>query len=237
MRALTALALLLVTACDKPTSQSLPDPGPPEATTTELEAEASAVPFADAEVFFERNTTDNDLGLQLFVDADGWRRLRVVDPDRREMLDILSQGRLSKLGITELRFESAEPSPNEVLALFPPGEYRFRGTTIEGTPLASVATLSHDFLPAPTFSPSNGEVVDPLQTVVQWNAPGAEQVEIIIEQDELEHVLDITLSGSTRRLRVPPQFLTPGKEYKIEILAISENGNRTLVESTFRTRS
>jgi hypothetical protein len=97
--------------------------------------------------------------------------------------------------------------------------------------------LSHDFLPAPTFSPSDGEVVDPRDVVVEWNTPGAEQVELIIEHEELGHVLDVTVSGSTRRLRVPPQFLTPGEEYKIEILAISENGNRTIAESTFRTRS
>lgn len=50
-------------------------------------------------------------------------------------------------------------------------------------------------------------------------------------------MLDVILSGSTRRLRVPPQFPDSGKEYKIEILAISENGNRTLAESTFRTAS
>jgi hypothetical protein len=29
------------------------------------------IPFADVEVFFEFNTTDNDLGLQVFLDADG----------------------------------------------------------------------------------------------------------------------------------------------------------------------
>lgn len=77
--------------------------------------------------------------------------------------------------------------------------------------------------------------MDPKNTVIEWNAPGAEQVELIIEQDELGHVLDVTLSGSTKRLRVPPQFLTPGMEYKIEILSISENGNRILAGSTFRT--
>ena len=86
-----------------------------------------------------------------------------------------------------------------------------------------------------TFSPSDGEVVDPKNTVVEWNAPGAEQVEVIIEQDEREDVLDITLSGSVRRLRVPAQFLVPGLEYKIEILSIGENGNRVISESTFET--
>jgi hypothetical protein len=242
---LAVLALLLVPGCDKPTSTTNPgaETGSPtalgdleHADTTGAEA-GTAVPFADAQLFFELNTSHNDLGLQLFLDADGWKRVTVLDPQRQEIVRLFADGRLSRLGITELRFESAEPTPDEVLALFPPGQYKFWGRGVEGEPLAGTATLSHDFLPAPTLSPSNGEVVDPTNTVARWNAPGAEQVELIIAQDELGHQLDVILSGSTDRLRIPAQFLRPGREYKIEILAISENGNRTLVESTFRTRS
>jgi hypothetical protein len=241
---LTLFLLLLLPACDKPTTptKTESDPGSPTtdvelqaAGTEEADAVGDAVAFADAELFFELNSTDNDLGLQLFLDSDGWKRVRVLDPARNEIVLLQAEGRLARLGITELRFESAEPSPAEVLALFPPGKYRFRGRSVEGEQLASNVTLSHDLLPAPTFSPSDGEVVDPRDVVVEWNAPGAEQVELIIEQDELGHVLDITLSGSSKRLRVPRQFLRPGMEYKIEILSISENGNRTIAESTFRT--
>ena len=245
VESLAALVLLTLLACDKPTTpdRTDADPGGP-ATDVELQAadaeDANAtgatVPFADAEVFFELNSTDNDLGLQLFLDTDdGWKRVRVLDPSRRGVIEFEADGRMSQLGITELRFESAEPSPEEVLALFPPGEYRFRGRTVEDEQLASNATLSHEFNTPPTFSPSDGEVVDPKNTVVEWNAPGAEQVEVIIEQDEREDVLDITLSGDVRRLRVPAQFLVPGLEYKIEILSIGENGNRVITESTFET--
>jgi hypothetical protein len=243
---LAVLLLLLLSACDKPTTptRTESDPGSPTtdvelqaAGAEEADATGASVPFADAELFFEFNSTDNDLGLQLFLDSDGWKRVRVLDPGRNEIVLMQAEGKLARLGITELRFESAEPSPEEVLALFPPGKYRFRGRSVEGDQLASNVILSHDFPPAPTFSPSDGEVVDPRQTVVEWNTPGAEQVELIIEQDELGHVLDITLSASTKRLRVPPQFLTPGMEYKIEVLSISENGNRIIAESTFRTDS
>jgi hypothetical protein len=237
------LLLLLVPACDKPTTPATTESEPGSATPgLEIEAansgdaEVAGVPFADAELFFELNATDDDLGLQLFLDTDeGWKRVRVLDPARRDMLVFQTAGKLSRLGITELRFESAEPSPEEVLALFPPGEYRFRGQTVEGDYLTGSATLSHRFPARPTFKPAGGEVVDPRNTVVEWTAPGAEQVEIIIEQDELEHVLDITLSADTRRLRVPAQFLRPGMEYKIEVLSTGENGNRIITESTFRT--
>jgi hypothetical protein len=246
---ISPLAALLVAvtlaACDKPTTptRSDADPGSP---TSEAELEAAdaedanatgeTVEFADAQLFFELNSTDNDLGLQLFLDTDdGWKRVRVLDPSRNDVIEFETAGKLSRLGLTELRFESSEPSPEEVLALLPPGQYRFRGRTVEGDQLASNATLSHDFQPAPTITPSAGEVVDPEDLVVRWTAPEAERVEIIIEQDELEDVFDVTFSGEPRRLRIPRQFLRPGLVYKIEILSIAENGNRIITEGTFET--
>jgi hypothetical protein len=228
--------LLLLPSCDK-------SPTPTESVAKEssqevvaaLENSAAQVPFDIAEVFFEFNTTDNDLGFQLFLDAAGWQRVNVTNPDDNQIVRILAEGELAELGITELRFESAEPSPAQVLRRFPPGPYTFRGQTVEGGTLVSRAMLSHRLLPAPSMSPRDGQVVDPRNTVVRWNAPGAERVEIIIENTDLGHNFDVIVSGSTDRLTVPPQFLRRGREYKIEILSIAENGNRTIAESTFRT--
>jgi hypothetical protein len=240
-----AVSVLLLAGCDKPTTPANPEPDPSQSPPADLELHAAAdqadlsgagIPFAIAEVFFEFNTTDNDLGFQVFLDAEGWKRVRLLDPAEKEIALLQAGGQLARLGITELRFESAEPSAEEVLGRFPPGEYWFRGRTAEGRLLASNAVLSHDLLPAPTMSPS-GAVVRVRDAVVEWNAPGAGLVEIIINHPELGHTFDVTLPASARRLKVPPQFLTPGQEYKIEILAISENGNRTIVESTFRTSS
>lgn len=191
--------------------------------------------FEDAEVFFEFNATDNDLGLQIFLDAEGWDKVDVSDPNNHKIFQLHTQGTLSDLGITELRFESAEPSPAEVLALFPPGDYAFTGKTVEDGVLVSTAELSHALLAAPTFTPSGGEEVDPDNTVVTWNAPGAELVEVIIESEENDGVFDVIVSGATTSLDIPAQFLEPDTEYKIEILAIAENGNKTITEGTFVT--
>jgi hypothetical protein len=231
------LILLFLPGCDKSPAPTETAVEPNQEAATALETSAHAVPFSDAEVFFEFNTTDHDMGFQVFLDAEGWERVTVTDPGGNQVTRLLAEGRLAEIGITELRFESAEPSPAEVRSRFPAGEYTFRGQTVEGVTLVSRANLSHRLLPAPTFSPRNGQLVDKENTVVRWDAPGAEQVEVIIEQDDLGHVLDVTVSGSTTRLTVPPQFLRRGREYKIEILAIAENGNRTIAESTFRTRS
>jgi hypothetical protein len=95
--------------------------------------------------------------------------------------------------------------------------------------------LEHRFAPPPTFTPSDGDVVDPDNAVVEWEAPRAELVEVIIESDELDAVFDVIVPAETGRLDVPPQFLEPATEYKIELLSISENGNKTIAESTFVT--
>lgn len=160
---LAVLVLLLLPGCDKPTTptKTESDAGSPAAdvelqATEADEADATGVrvPFADAELFFELNSTDNDLGLQLFLDTDdGWRRVRVLDPGRNEILFMEAERKLAKLGITELRFETAEPSPEEVLALFPPGEYRFRGQTVKGDQLASTRSCRTTFRPRPRSHP------------------------------------------------------------------------------------
>jgi hypothetical protein len=177
------------------------------------------------------------MGFQILVDAEGWKWVNLTDPEGRRLFGIHADDNLAEIGITELRFESEEPSPPEVRSRFPAGRYIFRGETVEGTHLESRVNVSQRMLPAPTFTPRNGQLVDKDHTVVRWETPGAEMVEVIIEQDELNHVFDVTLSSSTTRLTVPPQFLRRGREYKIEILSIAESGNRTIAESTFRTRS
>lgn len=199
-------------------------------------AKGPTVPFADAEVFFERNLTDNDLGLQIFLDAEGWTKVDVSDPGNHKIVQIHTQGTLSDLGITEFRFESAEPSPAEVLALFPPGEYAFTGKTVEGDRLASTGELSHDFVPAFTFSPADGAVVDANNTTVTWDAPGAERVEVIIENEENDNLFDVIVEGDSGALTIPSQFLDSGIEYKLELLAYHENGNRSILERSFITQ-
>ncbi|HEX6434766.1 MAG TPA: hypothetical protein VFZ87_11015 [Gemmatimonadales bacterium] len=230
------LAVLLLPACDKspaPTESSA-ESGP--AVISPLESSGAAQPFEIAEAFFELNATDHDMGLQILVDAEGWKQVSLTDPEGRRVFGIQSDNALAEIGITELRFESEEPEPSEVRSRFPAGRYTFRGQTVEGENLVSTVNLSQRMLPAPTMTPRNGQLVDPRNTVVRWEAPGADMVEVIIEQDELGHVFDVTLSSSTTRLTLPPQFLRSGREYKIEILSIGENGNRTITESTFRTR-
>lgn len=111
------------------------------------------IPFDEAHLFLELNDTDGDLGIHALIDGDAWKRLEIEDPNERAMLDIRVLGRLRRQGLTELFFESDEPSfdeltPAQFLHRFPEGPYEIGGTTLEGEELESIAVLSH-VMPAP----------------------------------------------------------------------------------------
>ena len=121
------------------------------------------IPFAEAEIFFELNNTDGDLGIHALIDGDGWKRLRIEDPRERKMLDIKVNGRLRRQGLTEIFFESAEPTfdeldPKDFFRRFPEGEYEVEGITTEGEELESEVELTH-VMPAPPVPSVNGKAM------------------------------------------------------------------------------
>ncbi len=134
------------------------------------------IPFDEAELFFELNDTDGDLGIHALIDGEPWKRLQIEDPRERKMLNVYVQGRLRRQGLTEIFFESAEPTfdelpPRRFFRRFPEGTYEIEGLTLEGKELESEVELTH-VMPAPVdgitlkgsvvFAPKavNLEVVD-----------------------------------------------------------------------------
>jgi hypothetical protein len=121
------------------------------------------IPFDEAKIFFELNNTDGDLGIHALVDGDAWKYLEIEDPRDRKMLNIIVRGRLRRQGLTELFFESAEPtfdelSPKKFFRRFPEGEYDIEGITLEGEERESEVWLSH-VMPAPAEPYVNGTPV------------------------------------------------------------------------------
>jgi hypothetical protein len=127
-------------------------------------------PFAEAHLFFELNDTDGDLGIHALIDGDAWKKLEIEDPKERQILLIWVMGRLRRQGLTEIFFESAEPSfddlaPANFFKRFPEGTYEIGGTTLDGKELESKVELSHK-MPAPpggislSGTPVNLENVD-----------------------------------------------------------------------------
>jgi len=218
--------------------------------------------FGEAEFFFELNDTDGDLGVHSLIDGDDWRRLRIEDPTGKTILDITARGRLRKHGLTELLFESAEPTFDELPAAaifdrFPEGTYTIRAITLDGGKLESEVELSH-VLPAPPGNPKISGVPAPANCsaalptvaapiVISWDAVTTshptlgETGPVVIESYEL--IVELRGTDVESGVVLPPEVTSfPVSDallalaeggVKFEILARDENGNRTAVESCF----
>jgi hypothetical protein len=122
------------------------------------------IEFDEAEVFFELNNTDGDLGIHSSVDGEPWKELEMEGPNGRELLEIDVKSRLRRQGLTQLFYESAEPTfdeldPDKFFRRFPPGEYVIEGDTLDGEELESVTELTH-VIPAQPEPSVNGEPHD-----------------------------------------------------------------------------
>jgi hypothetical protein len=120
---------------------------------------ADEISFGVADVFAELNDTDGDLGFHALIEGDAWKKLKIEDPDGRQILLVRPVRSLAQQGLTELFFESAEPpfdelSPEEFFDRFPEGRYEITGRTIEGDKMRSRDRFTH-VMPAP---PDNLEV-------------------------------------------------------------------------------
>ncbi len=113
-----------------------------------------------AEVFFELNNTDGDLGIHALIDGEPWKRLQIEDPHERRVFGAVARGRLRRQGVTEIFFESAEPTfdelaPEAFFRRFPEGTYEVEGITLEGDELESETEITHA-MPAPPVPTVNG---------------------------------------------------------------------------------
>ena len=213
-----------------------------------------AAQFDEAEIYIEINSTDGDAGIQIFLDGEGWNELEVTDPYGEEILEVEGEGSIGMQGITELFFESAEPSFDEqtleeLFALFPEGKYKFKGEAVEGFMLNGKAELTHAVPAGPVLLyPEEGEAVSLEEDVVilwepvvnpfpgTWLPVEIVGYQVIVEREEPSLlVLSIDLPAWATQVTVPWEFLEPETEYKFEVLAIEKSGNQTISEREFET--
>lgn len=212
-------------------------------------ARPSTVPFPDARLKIEYNSTDGDAGLQVFLDAPAWKEVSITNPSGHKVLDVAAQKVIRNYGLTELFTESSEPPFDEFpfsefKQLFPEGGYTFRGQTIEGELLESTFNLTHAVPDGPTIvSPSADATLAPDDLVVRWlpvTSPAGVNVvsyQVLVVADEPglgnpTRVFDVMLPGTATELPIPAEFRVPGS-YKTEVLAIEQSGNQTLTEVEF----
>jgi hypothetical protein len=234
------------------------------ASPASLANDEEEIPFSVANVFFELNNTDGDLGIHALIDGEPWKKLKIEDTRERKMLNIRLTGRLKKQGLTELFFESAEPTfdelaPEEFFKRFPEGEYEVEGVTLEGIEMESTSVVTH-LMPAPPNISVSGMPVpddcdeDPGPAVtepytVSWDPVSTShpdlgrrdepidvvKYELVVEREEPDPLkFSIDLPPSVTSLQLPTGLAGPGEEFKVEVLVREASGNQTATESCFR---
>jgi hypothetical protein len=195
--------------------------------------------FGRSAIYLERNATDEDVEVRFEVRgaADGLATLQVTSPDGRTVIDFRTPQ--SRLGIRHLDLESPEPRDDGRLqADFPAGTYRFAGSTVGGTELRGEATLSHAFPPATSIlAPGPGQSNVPTSGLrIRWTpVDGVAAYIVVIEEEDTEREMRVQLPGTAPAFAIPVGFLLPGKEYKLAIGTVSQEGNRSFVETSFET--
>jgi hypothetical protein len=217
--------------------------------------------FSEAELFFELNDTDGDLGIHASIDGGPWTDLEIEGPGERLLLNILSRGRLRAQGLTQLFFESAEPSfdelaPADFFRRFPEGRYEIEGRAQDGRTIESTVVLSHVLAAPPENILVSGAPAaescdaEPLPTVsapviIDWDpvtqshpeigkrgAIGVSRYQLFVEREDVKLSLD--LPPTITEFEVPTDVTDLGKEFKFEIIVRTTTGNNTAVESCFR---
>jgi len=121
--------------------------------------------FEVAELYFELNDTDGDLGIHGKIDGGPWKNIWIKDPYYNSIMKVAARGRLRQQALTELFFESAEPSfddldPDDFFDRFPEGYYRIYGWSEDGKLLKGKSRIRH-VMPAPPDGISlDGETID-----------------------------------------------------------------------------
>jgi hypothetical protein len=221
---------------------------------------AQREPFDVAELFFELNDTDDDLGIHSAIDGGTWTSLDVKGP-LHPLLSIATNGRLRSQGLTELAFESAEPTfeelhPNHFFRRFPEGIYEFSARAQDGGNFRSRVRLSHVMAAPPNATVSDLEAADgcdaPLPEVIspvliEWDPVTRSHPRIgkdgpvkisryqfFVEQGDTK--LSVDLAPTVTEFEIPRSITDAGGEFKFEIIARTSTGNNTAIESCFRVR-
>jgi hypothetical protein len=203
-----------------------------------------AAKFEATHIFIEYNSTDNDLGFHVFLDAEEWKRVRIVNPAGTTIFDVQGKGPYGDLGLSELFTEGAEPTLDtfpldDLLARFPEGKYKFIGVTVEGLPLVSTATLTH----AVPAGPSVSSEVDGDTVVIRWTRvtgppPGFPQEKVdIVGYQIIVDPFQVTLPATSTEVTLPREFVQSlaAGSHGFEVLAIEKGGNQTITAGSFVT--
>jgi hypothetical protein len=215
------------------------------ATSPETWAAKKKLELEISRIYWEYNSSANDLGVHVSLDGEDWRKLKIINPAGRTIFEVEGRGPYRMLGLTELFFEGAEPNLDDfplenLLARFPEGTYRFTGRTVDGDVIAGTGQFTHAIPAGPTnvVAALNGNSL-----VISWNPvtgppDGFPDLPItIVGYQVIVGSFQVTIPATTTPLQVtvPPEFVAslPGGQNLFEVLAIEASGNQTITEGSF----
>ena len=153
------------------------------------------------------------------------------------------RGPYAELGLTELFFEGAEPSLDEVplealLALFPEGKYEISGQTVDGEAVGRKATLTQAIPAAPEAAAalgSNNTLTISWQAVTGTPAGFPDRRIDVAAYQVIVGKFQVIVSATVLSVSVSPEFVAslPLGEHEFEVLAIEAGGNRSITEGSF----
>ena len=222
-----------------------------------------AAEFSEAELYFELNDTDGDLGIHSSIDGGAYSRLTITDPKEHTILKVRPKGRLARQGLTQLFFESAEPKfaeldPATFFRRFPQGAYDIRARSLTGEVLEATVVLSHvlaapvgnitvsgvpaaancDAVPLPSVSEPVIIDWDPVtQSHPEIGKSGPVEIvryQFFVEREGVK--LSVDLPPTVTEFQVPSDVIALGNEFKFEIIARTASGNNTAIENCFTVR-
>lgn len=217
------------------------------------------LPFAEAQVLLQLNDTDGDLGFHARIDGDPWKRLIIEGPNEKILFDLRLRRALRRQGLTELRFESAEPTfdeldPDVFFRRFPEGEYEVEGIGFDRVEYESISELSHLIPAAPgnlsvsgMLSPEDCDGDIPLAAapvVIAWDPVESSHAELgragDVEVDSYEVAIEgetidytVNLEGDVTEIVLTAGAIPAGEEVKFQVLVREAEGNETSSESCF----
>ncbi len=132
------------------------------APTLGIASDHDELELSEAQLYFELNDTDGDLGIHGKADGDAWKRMVIESPEGargrgRKVLRINAQSGLRRQGLTELFFESSEPTfdeldPEVFFNRFPEGIYEWEGRTLDHEEIEGEVYLSQIIPAAPVVA-------------------------------------------------------------------------------------
>jgi hypothetical protein len=214
-------------------------------TSPEAWAAKKKLELKISRIYWEYNSSANDLGVHVSLDGEDWRKLKIINPAGRTIFEVEGRGPYRLLGLTELFFEGAEPNLDDfplenLLARFPEGTYRFTGRTVDGDAIAGTGQFTHAIPAGPTnvVAALNGNSL-----VISWNPvtgppDGFPDLPInVVGYQVIVGSFQVTIPATTTPLQVtvPPEFVSslPGGQNLFEVLAIEIGGNQTITEGSF----